>query len=120
MDQLQPADPEPPRPTLPELLARVVDEGEDFIRAEVGLYRAQAGRKLLDARWAVALLGGAIVLAQGATIALLVGLIMALTPRIGPAWATLVVIGVTLAIVALLVKVGLTRLSEVLKLDKDA
>lgn len=106
-----------PRPTLAQLFGRLVDDGEDFIRAEVGLYRAQAGAKLLDARWIAAAFGAAILLGQGVLIASLVGLILALAPRLGPGWATLIVVGITLAAIALLIRIGVRRLKALLNPD---
>lgn len=115
MDDKEPA--APGQPPLPDLFARLVDEGEDFVRAEIGLYRAQAVRRLVDGRWAAALIGGALVLLFAATIALILGLLMTLATRVGPGWATLIMVTVTLALAALFARLGGNRVKAMLKDD---
>ena len=107
--------PEPPRPSLAELAQQLVDDTTAFVRAEVALYRAQAGRKALSAGIAVGLLGGALVLAQGAVFALLVGLIIVLAPSLGTGWAIVVVVMSAILIAAILAKVGIDRFIALLE-----
>lgn len=101
------------------MFTRLVDEGEDFIRAEVQLYRAQAARKALSAGLIAGLFGGGVMLAQAATVALLVGIILAIAPRFGFGWATAIVVGAAVVIAAILFKLGIDRVSALIRPDHD-
>lgn len=103
------------RPTIGELFSRLTDDATAFVRAEVALYRAQAGQKALSAGVIVALFGGALLLAQGAIIALLVGLLIAAAPVLGIWWSLLLVVLGTLAVAGVLVKLGLNRVTALLE-----
>lgn len=96
------ADPEAEPAGVGEAVAQVADDAKAYAAAQVALYRTIA-----LARWRVAQSGlilGAIaaVLALAAIGALLVGLILGLSPSVGPWGATGIVIGVTLLVAALL------------------
>lgn len=103
------------RPTIGELFKRLTDEATSYVRAEVALYRAQAGQKALSAGLIAGLFGGALLLAQGAVIALLVGLIMALAATVGIWWAISVVVGATFVVAGALIKLGLNRVTALLE-----
>ncbi len=96
--------------SLPELVSRVVDDAKEVARAEVDLVKAQAVAKVAGYRAPAILLVVAAFLASAAVPALLVGLILTLSPRVGPGWATLIVILVTLTIAGLLAKLGIDRI----------
>lgn len=100
----------PLRPTLTELFRRLLADTEAYIRAEATLYRAQAGRKILSAGVVAALLGAAILLAQAATVALLIGILLSLAPYIGIGWATAGVVLVSFAVVGVLMKIAVVRI----------
>lgn len=85
-----------------ELLGRLTGDGKAYIRAEIAYYKALAADKGGKAGIAAAYGAGAAVLALAGLIALLVGLIMTLAPRVGPGWATLIVVGVTFALAGIL------------------
>lgn len=103
------------RPTIGELFTRLTDDATSYVRAEVALYRAQAGQKALSAGLIAGLFGGALLLAQGAVIALLVGLIMALAATVGIWWAISVVVGATFVVAGVLIKLGLNRVTALLE-----
>ncbi|MDP5278570.1 phage holin family protein [Sphingomonas sp. DG1-23] len=84
------------------LIGRLVEDGKGYARAEIGYYRTLAASKLGEAKLGLILGAAALVLALCTVTALLVGLILSLSPLVGPGWATLIVILVALALSALL------------------
>ena len=105
---------------LGELLPRLVDDLQALVRAEIGLYRAELGRRALSAGWALALFGGALVLAQAAVVALLVGLVGWLGPAIGHGWAIAMVVVASMALAALMVRLGIDRIAAMFETDDTA
>lgn len=81
---------------LGDLFGRLVDDGKGYARAEIGYYRTLARSKLRDARASLWMGAAALGFAQAAAVALIVGLVMTLTPLVGPGWATLIVVTGTL------------------------
>lgn len=96
--------------SLTELVSRVVDDAKGVARAEIAVVKAQAGAKVAGYRTAAILLVAAYYLGTAALVGLVVGLIMTLTPRVGPGWATLIVIGAVVLLAGLLAKLGLDRI----------
>ena len=88
--------------SIGELLGRLVEDGKGYARAEIGYYRTLVTSKLGDAKAGVAMGAVALVLVLSAIGALLVGLILTLETLVGPGFATLIVIGVTLVLAGLL------------------
>jgi hypothetical protein len=97
--------------TLTSLMSQLVDDGRSFITAEIDLAKARATDKIGRFRSAAIFFGVAAVLGLSALIALLVGLIFALTPAVGPFAATLIVVGVVVIIAGILAMMGKSRLS---------
>ncbi|WP_294235967.1 phage holin family protein [uncultured Sphingomonas sp.] len=97
--------------TLTSLVSQLVDDGRSFITAEIDLVKARATDKIGRYRSAAIFIGIAAVLGLAALIALLVGLIMTLTPLTGPFAATLIVVGAVLIIAGILAMVGKSRLT---------
>jgi hypothetical protein len=89
-----------PDDSIPSLVGRLIDDGEQFVRAELKVYRARLFARLDEARSAILLAIGALVLAQAVLVAALVGLLMTLRWLVGPGWATLIVVGGGLAVTA--------------------
>ena len=104
------ADGRPGAPTIGTLLSRLVDDSEEFVRAEVRLYRAQAILRLIEARMAIMMIVIAAVILLATAIALLVGLIIILAPMVGRAAAVAIVVVGSLAIAWLLVQIALGKL----------
>ncbi|WP_293879937.1 phage holin family protein [Sphingomonas sp.] len=114
-DGIAPLVEEPSRPSLGALFSRLIEEGEAFIRAEVSLYRAQATRKAFSAGLVVGLVGAAIMLTQALLVAILVGLILILAPRLGMGWAVLSVTVSTVILIIVCVMIGRARVATLLK-----
>lgn len=85
-----------------ELFGRLSADGKAYVQAEIGYYKALAADKGKKVGITAAYGIGAVVLAIAGLNALLVGLILTLATLWGPGWATLVVVGVTFAIAAIL------------------
>lgn len=95
------------------LFGRLVDDGRDVARAEVALYQEIAKDRLARSTLALGFIGGALLLAIAATTMLLISLAHLLGHFLGSGWGALVsaVIGFTVA--GVLVKLAVSRLSEV-------
>jgi hypothetical protein len=91
-----------PEDSITSLVSRLIDDGEEFVRAELKLYRARVFSRLDEARNAILLGIGALVLAQSVVVAALVGLLLTMRRLVGPGWATLVVVGGGLLITAMM------------------
>ncbi|WP_158014028.1 phage holin family protein [Sphingomonas sanxanigenens] len=115
---VEPAASGPEDSSIGTLLSQLVDDGENFVRAEIRLYRAQAIARLVEARTAVAMIAVAAVILLASAIALLVGLIFILAPYLGRVGAVAVVIGLALALAWILVRVALAKLRKAT--DPDA
>ncbi|MEN2785462.1 phage holin family protein [Sphingomonas qilianensis] len=102
----------PPEPSIGALAGDLVADARAYALAEVAVYRAKATVWLGEAKF-VAIFGvSALVLANAAVIALFVGLLLTLAPRVGPGWATVIVVGGTLVLVALLGWLALRRVRK--------
>lgn len=100
------------------LLSQLVDDGENFVRAEIRLYRAQAIARLVEARAAIAMIAVAAVILLASAIALLVGLIFILAPYLGRAGSVALVIGLSLVLAWILVRIAAAKLRKAT--DPDA
>ena len=87
---------------LGDLLTRLVDDGKGYAHAEISYYKTLVRSKLRDARSMLWLGALALALAQAAAVALVVGLVLTLSPRVGPGWATLIVVVSISAVAAIL------------------
>ncbi|MCP3731775.1 phage holin family protein [Sphingomonas sp. MG17] len=95
------------------LVARAIADGRAYADAEIAYWRALVLDRVADAR-AVAMLGIVVfLLAQAAAIALIVGFVMILTPHVGPALATLIVVLVAAGAAALFARVAIKRFRRV-------
>lgn len=95
--------------SFPQLVSRVVDDAKEVARAEIDLVKAQVTAKLAAYRGAVVLFAVAALLTLVALGGLIVGLILTLAQYLGAGWATLIVIGATFALAALLGWLGWQR-----------
>lgn len=84
------------------LLGRLVDDGKGYARAEISYYKALARAKLTEARGGLIFGAVALVLLHLALIGLVVGLVLTLTPLVGPGLATLIVVGTFLVLASVL------------------
>lgn len=91
-----------PEESIPQLVSRLIDDGEQFVRAELKLYRARLFSRLDEARNAILLGIGALVLSQAVLVATLVGVLLTLQRFVGPELATLIVVVVGMSVTALM------------------
>ncbi len=97
---------------LPAMVSRLVGETRALAGAEIAVYKARFGITLAAYKTAAMFFAVAGVLALAALIALLVGLIMTLTPLVGPGFATLIVVGVVLVLAVILGLIGKSKLTS--------
>ena len=93
------------------LVHRLAADAREFATAEVEVVKAKATERVGRYKNVAIFFAAAGVLALAGLIALLVGLILTLATLVGPGWATLIVIGATLAIAGVLALVGKGRLA---------
>lgn len=98
-------------PGLAGLVHQLAGDAREVASAEIEVHKARLGEKVTRYKGAAIYFAIAGVLALGAFIALLVGLIMTLATLVGPGWATLIVVGVVLAMSAVLGVLGKGRLA---------
>ncbi len=97
-------------PGIGQLVGQLATDAREMARAEVGLVKARAAASVTRYKAAAICFAAAGALGFAGLIALLVGLILTLAPRIGPGLATVVVIGTVLAIAGVLAFMGKARL----------
>lgn len=85
-----------------ELIGQLTEDAKDYARAEVDYFKAVAQAKVAEVKGAAIAAVLALALALAAAIGLIVGAILTLATLVGPGWATLIVVGVSLVIAALL------------------
>lgn len=98
--------------SIAALLARLIEDAERFVRAELRLYRADLFSRVTDARTAIVMMLAGFLLAQSAVIALLVGLIVILRRPLGAVGATAAVVGTALVLAVVLAKIALGKISK--------
>jgi hypothetical protein len=86
-DREQAADAATARPPLRLLFRQLGDDATAFAKAQAAFYKAVATDKAIGAAWVAGLVIAALTLLQGALVATLVGLILALSPVIGIGWS---------------------------------
>lgn len=101
------------------LIVRLVEDGKAYVGAEIGLYRALMAERARDAGFAAGFALAAVLIAQAAMFALLVGLMLVLAPMIGRGWATVVVVFAALALAGLLGWLAYLRLAEAIRARKE-
>ena len=95
-------EPPPEQESITSLVTRLIDDGENFVRAELKLYRARLFSRIDEARNAIILAVVALSLVQAVMVAALVGLLIVLRQPLGPGGATAVVVVAGLALAGLL------------------
>ncbi len=79
-------------PSFGDLFRQLIDDVTAYFDAERQVYGVQARLSRRAAGWVATYALGAVVVAQGAMIALVVGILLTLVPILGPAWATAVIV----------------------------
>lgn len=101
--------------TVGEAFSRLVSSGKEYAHAELDKQKLRAGIVASGATHAAILLGGALVIALAAIGALLVGLIITLSPALTPGGATAAVVIVALLIAGLLALLAKSRITQMTK-----
>lgn len=99
------------QPSISDLVHQLATDAREFASAEVAVAKAKALDRVGRYRTAGIYFGIAAVLGMAALPALLVGLIMTLTPLVGAGFATLIVIGLTLVLAGVIALIGKSRLA---------
>lgn len=95
---------------LPGLIGQLFDDALALARAEVRLAKSRAYDLLRRSRAALVLLAAAFLIALGSIVALMLGLVLALAPFVGAAFAGLILLVVGLAIAAVLVWLAMRQI----------
>lgn len=95
------------------LLGRAVADGRAYASAELTYWRAVMADRIGDVRSVAILAIAGLMVLNAAAIALIVGLILTLTPLVGPGFATLIVVLVALVVAGLLAMAALRQLKRV-------
>ncbi len=90
-------------PPFGELVRQLIEDISAYFDAERQVYGVQARLTRRAAGWVALYALGAIVIAQGAMIALVVGILLTLVPILGPAWATALIVLVSSVIAVLFI-----------------
>jgi hypothetical protein len=107
-----------PDDSIPILVGRLIDDGEEFVRAELKLYRARLLRRVDKARNGIILIVIALSLAQAVIVAALVGALILLRPEVGPGWATAIVVVCGLTLAGLLAWLAVQQLKRATAIDE--
>ena len=78
----------PEEPSIGDLFGRLADEGKAYVRAEAGVYKAIASRRVGNAKSGVIALVAAALLMNAALGMLLICLALGLAPIVGPVFAS--------------------------------
>ena len=115
---LKPADPPHAKkgeePEIGDLLGRLIDDAEAYARAELKVARAVAEAKVEALKRPSLLLAASLFFAQSALTVLAVALAIALAPFTGPLAAGVIGSLIFGGIAAVLVRIGWTRVREIL------
>ena len=98
---------DPKDESIGELLGRLAEDGRAYVKAEVGVYRAIAARRMKRARNGLIALAIGIVLMICSVTAMLLGLVLWLSNLISPLLAGLAVAAALILTGFLLVRAGI-------------
>lgn len=109
------ADSYAPDETVHDVLASLYADGRAYAAAEGERQKLRAGLVVSGVRDAAIFAGVAIMLVFATLVAFLIGLIIALAPRLGPLWATLAVLGASLLVALVLLLLARARIGRMKK-----
>ena len=101
----------PTDPSIKDLFGQLVDDGRGLVRAEVNLYKQLALYRASKAKIGIAALVAGGLLAYAGLIAMMVGLVLGLSPIVGPVLGGLIVLAVTGIIAFLLFRFGAKKMA---------
>lgn len=102
------------------LVGQLVDDTRNLASAEIALVKARVGERLASYKQAIGFFVVAGVLAMAALIAMLVGLIATVATLVGPGFATMIVVGITLLLAAVIGMIGKAKLAKPVAAPEDA
>lgn len=111
-ETMRPGGPGDDERPIGEIVGRLIDEGKDYARAEIGLARVTAMAKAEGYKLPAALIGIAILVAQAAVAVLAFTLFLALAPLIGTVLAGVLTGAIVLGIAGLLLWLAVRKLKE--------
>lgn len=97
--------------SIGDLFHELIGNGKSFIRTEINLYKQIALYRVSKAKYGIAALVAALLLANAALIAALVGVVIGLAKFVGPIGAGLIVLAVAGLIGYLLMRYALGSLA---------
>lgn len=98
-------------PSLGDIVGHLKDSASEYARAEFDIVRAKAGKRVAALKMTAILGVVALLVVQAAIVTLLVGAVWALSPYVGPALATIIVVAVALGVVFALLKVAIAKIA---------
>ncbi|HKY82100.1 MAG TPA: phage holin family protein [Sphingobium sp.] len=98
-----------------DAFAQLYADGRAYADAEIERQKLRAGIAGAGVRDAVIFGAAGVMLAFAGLVALLVGLILLLSPQVGPGWATAIVFGASLLIALALLLVAKSRITRMKK-----
>ena len=98
--------------SLRDLIARLIDSGKAYAKAELLVVRKTAKLRLVEAKWVAAFAGTAAVLALAGVIVLLAALGLALARWLGPAGGMAAAGLTALIVAAVLVKYAIDHFMD--------
>lgn len=120
MERIDKPDPDerPDAQPVGSLFGELIEDVEGFVRAELKLQRAKLVARLVESRTAVAMLIVAAILGLATATTLLVGIVMALAPFVGPLGAAAIVAVVGVGVAVLLVSIALRKLDKATRIGE--
>lgn len=97
------------------VIARAIADGRAYAQAEIDYWRVFVADRVADAKGLAIFALLALLLVNGAAIALIVGLLLVLTPLVGPALATLIVVTSALLLAGVLGWMAYKRLQHAMR-----
>jgi Putative Actinobacterial Holin-X, holin superfamily III len=97
---------------LRSVLTQLYDDGRAYASAQIDLLTVVGKEKARALGWLVVLVLTALVLAFGALLALLVGLMLVLQPMLGTGWAVMAVVIGAVAVAGLIGWLGYARMKR--------
>ncbi|MBA4211319.1 MAG: phage holin family protein [Sphingomonas sp.] len=104
--------------SIAALVARLIDQADRYARAELRFARALLIERLIAARVGAICLVVALVLLQGALIALLVGLMLTAAPVMGTLAATVVVTSGAISVAGILGWIALRQFNQATRVEE--
>lgn len=104
-----------PDESVRDVFARLYADGRAYAAAEADKQKARAGLIGAGVRDAAIFAVVAIMLIFATLVAFLIGLIIALSPQLGPLWATFAVLGASLLVTTGLLLMAKARISRMKK-----